>query len=419
MFPGGIVLYFDPGKTLQVMIFRKKQKAGAAGEQASGKKKSVLREWIDAAIFATIVTTVFRIFIAEAYAIPSGSMEGTMLIGDRLFVSKLAYGPRLPMTPLAVPFVHNSLPIIGGKSYSEAIQWNYYRLPGLGNVQRGDVVVFNGPDGDTALAGEAEQNYYQLCRAYGRDAVLAQYKIVTHPVDKRDNLIKRCIGLPGDVIELKNANAYVNGRPEAYHPHIKRVYIVKTNGSAPIVNEDAEMLQMIDNSTYAYNLQNEEVEGIRKAGNVTAVDLYLKDAAGVSPREAGDWVFPLDTANFKWNRDTYGPLTVPKAGTTVMLTPENIALYRRIIGVYEANKLEEQNGKIIINGKESGSYTFKMDYYWVMGDNRDNSLDSRYWGFVPQDHMVGKAWFVWYSSGNNIADVRWSRLFRSIHSLDQ
>jgi len=385
------------------------------------KKKSWWREWLDAAIFAIIAATLIRTFLFEAYTIPSGSMEGTMLINDYLFVSKLAYGPRIPMTPLAVPLVHNTMPVTGGKSYTTAVQWKYHRLPGFGHVQRNDVVVFNGPNGDTAIDEHGEIDYYQLCRLYGRDAVYSKFKIITHPTDKKDNLIKRCIGIPGDVVEVKNCRVYVNGQPNVLFPHTKLNYLVHTNGMAPSLDENAEFVQQLDNNTYLYNLENDQVDGAKKAMNVTAVEPYIKDPAGVSPVQPGEWVFPLDTANFKWNRDNYGPITIPKAGVTVQLTPQNIALYRRVIGNYEGNTLVEQNGKFIINGKEATSYTFKMDYYWMMGDNRHNSLDSRYWGFVPIDHVVGKAWFVWlsYGEGGLLKDMRWSRLMHSIHSLEK
>jgi signal peptidase I len=372
-------------------------------------------------VFAIVAATLIRLFLFEAYTIPSGSMEGTMLINDYLFVSKMAYGPRLPMTPLAIPLVHNTMPVIGGKSYTEAVKWKYHRLPGFGHVERNDVVVFNGPDGDTALADQAEMDYYQACRMLGRDAVLSQYRIVTRPVDKKENLIKRCIGLPGDVLEIKNARVYINGQPNVLYPHSKQNYIVKTNGMTPGVDDDVELVQSLNSSTYVYNLANDQVDAVKKAMNVVAVDVFIKDGPGKSASNPGDWVFPLDTVNFKWNRDNYGPLTVPKAGVTVALTPQNIALYRRIIGNYEGNTLEEQNGKIIINGKEANSYTFKMNYYWMMGDNRHNSLDSRYWGFVPDDHVVGKASLVWLSFGDGgmFKDMRWRRLFRSIHALER
>ncbi|XZF15678.1 signal peptidase I [Chitinophagaceae bacterium MMS25-I14] len=396
------------------MIFRKAQK-----QDAAGKKKSVWREWLDAGVFALIASTVFRMFIAEAYAIPSGSMEGSMLINDHLFVNKMAYGPRLPMTPLALPLVHNEMPLTGGKSYTDAVQWSYHRLPGYTKVAHNDIVVFNGPDGDTAIVDNSELDYYQMCRLYGRAAVLSEHKIITHPVDKKDNLIKRCIGLPGDVITIKDAQVFINGKPAAINQHAKHTYIVKTNGMMPGVDEDVELLQPVSNNVYAYNIANDQLADVRKAPNVLSAELWMKDPAGTSPQEPGEWVFPLDTANFKWNRDNYGPVTIPKAGTTVQLTAQNIALYRRIIVNYEHNTLQEQNGKFFINDKEATAYTFKMDYYWMMGDNRDNSLDSRYWGFVPDDHIVGKAWFVWYSYDKNPFDIRWNRIMRSITALQK
>jgi signal peptidase I len=403
------------------MAFWKKKETTTTSETTKKKKKSVWREWLDAALFAIVAATLIRTFFFEAYTIPTGSMQNTMLINDYLFVSKIAYGPRIPMTPLAVPLVHNTLPLIGGKSYTEAVHWNYHRLPGFGHVERNDVVVFNGPNGDTSIADQPDMDYYQACRAFGRDEVNAKFKIVTRPVDKKENLIKRCIGLPGDVLEIKNTRVYINGAPNVLYPHSKLSYVVKTNGMVPAVDDNIELTQRINNGAYIYNLENDEVDEVRKASNVVLVDLYLKERAGEAPSEPGDWVFPIDTANFKWNRDNYGPLTIPKAGVTVTLTPQNIALYRRIIGKYEGNTLEEQNGKIIINGKEATSYTFKMDYYWMMGDNRDNSLDSRYWGFVPEDHVVGKASFVWLSYGEDglFRSMRWRRLFRSIHSLEK
>jgi len=373
---------------------------------------------VDAALFAVVAATLIRTFLFEAYTIPSGSMEGTLLINDYLFVSKLAYGPRIPMTPIAVPLVHNTMPLIGGKSYTTAIQWKYHRLPGFGHVEHNDVVVFNGPDGDTALANNGEYDYYQMVRLMGYDGVRDRFEVTTHPVDKKENLIKRCIGLPGDVIELKNAIVYVNGQQAPLFPHSKEDYVVKTNGNAPAV--DFEQDSMRSNSEYIYNLQNEQVEEMKKTPGVVSVNLLMRDAPGVAPKEPGNWVFPLDTVNFKWNLDNYGPLTIPKAGVTVPLTPQNIAIYRRIIANFEGNTLEEKGGKIIINGKEASSYTFKMNYYWMMGDNRHKSLDSRFWGFVPEDHVVGKASFIWLSYGESMfGDMRWRRLFHSVHSLEK
>ena len=394
------------------MLFRKKKE--------DRRKKPLWREWADAALFAVVAATLIRSFTAEAYTIPSGSMEGTMLIHDYLFVSKMAYGPRIPMTPLAVPLVHNTLPLIGGSSYSEAVQWKYHRLPGFGHVERNDVVVFNGPGGDTAITEQPDMDYYQACRMYGRDAVNSKYTVVSRPVDKKENLIKRCIGMPGDVVEIKDAIVYINGAPATQYPHSKLNYIVTTNGRPPGVPDDAELIQRISGNTYAYNLANDQVPTVKKAANVLTVQPYIRDAAGTAAAEAGEWVFPLDTAHYKWNRDNYGPLTIPRAGTTVALSPQSIALYRNIITKYEGNTLQEQNGAFVINGRPATTYTFKMDYYWMMGDNRHNSLDSRYWGFVPEDHIVGKAWFVWlsYGDGGMLTDMRWNRLMRSIHSLE-
>jgi signal peptidase I len=417
---GNEVVIFNKQNSNLMALFTK-NKTATSGAGNTKKKKSFLREWLDAGIFALFFATLIRTFSAEAYTIPSGSMENTMLVHDYLFVSKMAYGPRIPMTPVALPLVHNTMPLTGGKSYTEAVQWKYHRLPGFGKVERNDVVVFNAPAGDTAIVEEPDLDYYQMSRMYGRAAINSKYTIVTRPTDKKENLIKRCIGLPGDVVEIKNGVVYVNEKQAELFPHSKLNYIVKTNGSAPAVEDNIELLQKINNNVYAYNLANEQVDKVRKAANVVSVDLYMRDAAGKAPVEPGEWVFPLDTANYKWNRDNYGPLTIPHAGLTVSLTQQNIALYRRIIGNYEGNTLEEQNGKFLINGKEANSYTFKMDYYWMMGDNRHNSLDSRYWGFVPEDHIVGKAWFVWLSHGDGgmLTDMRWGRLLRGIHSLEE
>ena len=403
------------------MAFEKKEETVESTttntEKPKKKKKPVWREWVDAALFAIVAATLIRTFLFEAYTIPTGSMEGTMLVNDYLFVSKLSFGPRIPITPLAVPLVHNTLPFVGGKSYTESVQWKYHRIPGFGHIDRNDVVVFNYPCGDTVMAEQPEADYYQACRVSGRENILTKYTIITRPVDKKENYIKRCIGLPGDVLEIKGARVYINGAPNVLYPHSKLNYMVHTNGKMPVVEDNIEMTYLIGNGQYIYNLANDQVEMMKKAENVTSVTPFISFPAGVAPPDAGEWVFPLDTANFKWNRDNFGPMTIPKEGVTVEINPKNIALYRRIIRNYEGNTLEEKNGKIIINGKEATNYTFKMDYYWMMGDNRHNSLDSRYWGFVPIDHVVGKAWFVWLSYGDG--GIRWRRLFHGIHSLEQ
>jgi signal peptidase I len=390
--------------------------------QESKKRKSVFREWFDAALFAIVAATIIRLFLFEAYTIPTGSMEGSLLVNDYLFVSKLAYGPRLPMTPLAVPLVHNTLPFIGGKSYSEAVRWKYRRWPGFGQVQRYDIVVFNYPGGDTCMADRPGDDYYSALRGdfnNDRKEMRDKCSIITRPVDKEENYIKRCVGIPGDKIEVRNAILYVNDQPGKWFPHQKLIYFVQTTGAGLsekfMAQNGIEQIQA--DGTPLYNISNDEVQELKKLPQVVSVRPFLYPKTYTEDEAP----FPQDTAHFKWNRDNYGPIILPKAGVTVALRKENIALYRRVITNYERNKLEEHDGKIFINGKEINSYTFKMDYYWMMGDNRDNSLDSRYWGYVPIDHIVGKAWCVWLSYGKDgmFRDMHWNRIFHTIHSLEQ
>lgn len=386
------------------------------------KKKSFIREWLDAAVFAIVAASIIRIFLVEAYTIPTGSMEGSLLVNDYLFVSKVSYGARTPMTPLAVPLVHNTLPFFNCKSYTELVQWGYHRLPGFGNIKRNDVVVFNFPAGDTvALEVQQDQDYYSLLRNYNNDRAFVKnnFTILSRPVDKKENYIKRCVGIPGDTIEVRGGYLYVGNTLSKQYPHAKMTYTIATNGQVSLddfieeqdMNPD-EVNYDPNSKMYLANLANDQVAAIKKMNGVLAIAPFVLDK-----NDTRDNAFPNDTANFKWNRDFYGPFIVPKAGQQVALTLQNIALYQRIIANYEHNDLVIQDGKIYINGKESASYTFQMNYYWMMGDNRHNSADSRYFGFVPDDHIVGKAWFVWLSFGNK--GIRWNRLFRSIAHLEQ
>lgn len=386
------------------------------------KKKPVWREWLDAALFAIIAATIIRTFFIEAYTIPTGSMEGSLLVNDFLFVSKLSYGPRTPMTPLAIPLVHNTMPITGGKSYTDAVQWKYHRLPGFGDVKRNDVVVFNFPNGDTVISEFPDRDYYQYVRANGREFIHSQYHIITRPVDKKENYIKRCVAIAGDKLQVINGVVHVNDKPIQDFAHTKMTYRIDmppgTNISTDFmeengVNPDPNVQDYETNGQGAYliKLQKEQLPAFQALPGARMAP-FLFPAGYV---EAD--VFPQDTLHIKWNRDNYGPLMIPKKGSTVALTPDNIAIYRRIIANYEGNTLAETNGQFVINGQPATSYTFKQDYYWMMGDNRHNSLDSRYWGFVPEDHVVGKAWFVWLSYGNG--GIRWGRLFRSIHTLEK
>ncbi len=398
---------------------------------AQKKKKPVWREWLDAAVFAIVAATLIRTFFVEAYTIPSESMEGTMLVNDYLFVSKMSYGARLPITPLAVPLVHNEMPIVGGRSFTDAVQWKYRRLPGFGHVERNDVVVFNFPDGDTVFVDPEghfmQEDYYSVAQVPGLvQSYLANGYTLSHrPVDKTDNYIKRCVGIPGDMIEVKQSRLFVNNAPSQAYPHLKNEYCVYTNGQA-ISDETAEALHINmkplkdlqdpqNGATYNLLLQNKYVPELQKIPGFKVVPYSVPP--GYVYRSPNGWPFTRDTVHHKWNVDNFGPVTIPKKGTTVTLTPENIAIYRRAISVYEGNTLEERGGQYIINGQPATRYTFRMDYYWMMGDNRHNSLDSRFWGFVPEDHVVGKASFVWLSYGEG--GIRWSRLFRGIHTLEQ
>jgi signal peptidase I len=386
------------------------------------KKKSFIREWVDAAVFAIVAASIIRIFLVEAYTIPTGSMEGSLLVNDYLFVSKVSYGARTPMTPLAVPLVHNTLPFFNCKSYTELVQWGYHRLPGFGHIERNDVVVFNFPAGDTvALEVQQDQDYYSLLRNYNNDRAFVKnnFTVLSRPVDKKENYIKRCVGIPGDTIEVRGGYLYVGNKLSKQYPHAKMTYTIATNGQVSLdefVEEqdmNPEELNYDPNSKmYIANLSNDQVAAIKKMNGVIAIAPFVLDK-----NDTRDNAFPNDTANFKWNRDFYGPFIVPKAGQQVTLSQQNIALYQRIIANYEHNSLDIKDGKIFINGKEATTYTFKMNYYWMMGDNRHNSADSRYFGFVPDDHIVGKAWFVWLSFGNK--GIRWNRLFRSIAHLEQ
>jgi len=385
-------------------------------------KKSQIREWTDAIIFAVVAASIIRIFMIEAYTIPTSSMEKSLLVGDFLFVSKMSYGPKLPNTPLAFPFVHHTMPLTKyTKSYVEWIEWPYYRFPGFTTVKHMDVVVFNYPDGDTVALKQQNSSYYSLVRQLGRERVWNDKfnfgDIVARPVDKRENYIKRCIGLPGDTLQIIDEVVYINRKPVDFPKLSQFMYEVKTDGNPinrRVLNklDITEEVQMNEAGNQIITLTQESAAKLKELPNVISVNKIIQPKGFWQP-----YIFPFDST-YAWNVDNFGPLYIPKAGATVKLTLANLPLYQRIINAYELNSLSVKDGKIFINGKESTAYTFKMDYYWMMGDNRHNSADSRFWGFVPIDHIVGKAVFVWLSLDNNKplfgGKIRWNKLFRVV-----
>ncbi|MBN1337856.1 MAG: signal peptidase I [Bacteroidales bacterium] len=384
-------------------------------------KKSKQREWVDAIIFAVIAATIIRTFLIEAYTIPTSSMEKSLLRGDFLFVSKIAYGPKNPNTPLSFPFVHHTMPMSSDrKSFLEWIKLPYFRFPGYTTIKNNDVVVFNYPEGDTvSTVFQSNQSYYSLCRDYGRENVMKNKRkfgnIIYRPVDKRENYIKRCIGIAGDTLEVIDRKVYVNGKYAGLPPGGQYMYFVN---SGPL---NRKFQDKLDISGEDYNL-------FRNRGILPLTDEAYKELSGLSAvkeivpllEKEGKWdprLFPFDSV-YPWNADNYGPVYIPKKGDVIRLNTGNISIYERLIDVYENNDLRIDGDDIYINGEKADTYTIQMDYFWLMGDNRHNSADSRFWGFVPEDHVVGKAVFVWLSldPDRNLGDgkIRWNKIFRFI-----
>jgi signal peptidase I len=358
-------------------------------DQDAKLKKSKGREWLDAVLFAVIASTIIRGLLFSAYAIPSGSMEGSLLTGDYLFVSKINYGPRMPFTPVAIPFLESTVTSANIKTYWDGIKLPYLRLPGLAEIKKGDIVVFNKPE-------EADPTY-------------------NRPIDARTNLIKRCQAVPGDVLTIINAQVYVNGKPAPNAPKAETSYNVTTDGTAinPLVFSELhiEVMQQTGINTYEMIVPNDALATFKSYSNIRKVEAVIAPAGLFDAQ-----IFPHND-KFKWNLDNFGPLVLPKRGMTIPLNDSTMTLYRRAIELYENNKVETNGRDVQINGQKAESYTFKMNYYWMMGDNRHNSLDSRFWGYVPEDHIIGKATITWMSvdsAGTFLDKIRWNRILRPI-----
>jgi signal peptidase I len=404
-------------------------------------KNSAFIEWLDALIFAVIAVTLINIFLFQNYRIPTPSMEKSLLVGDHLFVSKLAYGPRMPNTPLAFPFTQNTMPLTKGQSWSNLIHWSYKRLAGSGKVKNNDPIVFNFPAGDTVVLEETTTSYYEIVRRSARDLkardsysgapsksdsyymqiarndIRDKYTIIYRPVDRRDNYVKRCIGIPGDTLSIRSGVIYINGQMVPDNQTQQTTYVVQTNGTTinPKAFERMNIYRsdqsMISGSAYLLPLTKKNAEAIGRFSNVTEVSPVM-----AREREFAPHIFPYNPV-YAWNEDNFGPVWIPSRGAVVKLDTSNLCLYERIIDVYEENDLRVEGEKIFINNVLSDSYTFKMDYYWMMGDNRHNSADSRYWGFVPEDHVVGKPKFIWLSldkESKGINKIRLGRMFMKV-----
>ena len=418
-------------------------------KESEGPVKWVM-SWVDALVFALVAVYFINLFFFQNYVIPSSSLEKSLLTGDYLFVSKLSYGPRIPETPLTMPLTQHTLPVFECKSYIPWPHWDYRRVTGLGTVQQNDIVVFNYPAGDTIcnaisyqteyyslcyrlgyqsypnrpnpddLSPELRLKYFQTIYQTGKEVIENNFQefggISTRPTDRRENYVKRCVGLPGQTLEIKNRIVYTDGKANKEPDNVQYTYYVKLKHRLPeevmqdlgISMEDLASLNQLGympltkHAVSVLSARKDLVESIQINTNSDDTDIYPQNG------------------NFHWTRDNYGPIWIPKKGEKVKLNLENLPIYERCIRAYEGNDLQVRDGKIYINGQEARSYTFKLDYYWMMGDNRHNSADSRYWGFVPEDHIVGKPIFIWWSSDpdhSGLNGVRWSRLFRFVDNI--
>ena len=419
-------------------------------KEEEGPVKWVM-SWVDALVFALVAVYFINLFFFQNYVIPSSSLEKSLLTGDYLFVSKVSYGPRIPETPLTMPLTQHTMPVFECKSYIEWPHWDYRRVKGLGKVELNDIVVFNFPAGDTlcsapkyqaydfyqmcygigyqlypqrpdpdALSPEQRLKYFETVYATGRAQIAANFpeygNIITRPADRRENYVKRCVGLPGQTLQIKNRIVYLDGKANKEPDNVQYTYHVKLKQGLPdeLMQElGISMEDLMSLNQLGYMPLTKHAVEVLSARKDLVASITLNTDASEND------IYPLN-GNKHWTRDNYGPIWIPKKGEKLKLTLDNLPIYERPIRAYEGNQLEVRNGKIFINGKETTEYTFKMDYYWMQGDNRHNSADSRYWGFVPEDHIVGKPIFIWWSSDpdrRGLNGIRWSRLFSFVDNI--
>lgn len=398
--------------------------------------------WVDAIVFALIAVYFINTYLFQNYKIPTSSLEKSLLVGDYLLVDKVTYGPRVPMTPLSFPLAQHTLPIFNCKSYLETPSWDYRRLAGLDSIKALDIVVFNFPAGDTVAMKMQMPDYYTLCEYYGRDNVWKNTEVFgeidVRPVDRRENYVKRCVGLPGDSLQIIDGQIYINGLIQKNPANLQKNYLVMTDGRKlseeqfkrlGVSVDDRNLINswrngdiILQNLQYPVNENNSynpvyylplTVQSLNMIRNFPNVLEVIED-----PDLFAHQVYPK--AYTHWTRDDYGPIYIPRKGATVQVNMENYPLYERLIRTYEGNDLQVKDSTIYINGQVATEYTFKMNYYWMMGDNRHNSEDSRFWGYVPEDHIVGKPLFVWLSidkdkSGFNA--IRWNRFFKWVDDI--
>lgn len=383
--------------------------------------KSVM-SWVDAIVYALILVYFVFSFIGQNYQIPSSSLEKTLLTGDYLWVNKMAYGPRVPMTPIHFPLVQNTFPIINTKSYLDYPQWEYHRLKGFGNVESGDIVVFNFPAGDTVAIKVQNPDYYSLVKQFGRNTIHANKEtfgeIIYRPVDRRENYVKRAVGLPGETLEIKDGEIFINGTAQNQPENVQFNHFFQMKNGRNLTEEEWENLGIsVEDRHASYNnpsifyapLTPAMIDKLQQNPDLAFIERYRP--------EADDFLYPFDKSKeWNWSMDNYGPIWIPEKGATIELNDSTWNLYGRCIRNYEFNDAELRGNTVFIDGKPTDKYTFNMDYYFMMGDNRHNSLDSRFWGFVPEDHIVGKPMFVLVSFDKDKSlfngGIRWNRIFK-------